>query len=263
MMGRNHARLGALLLVLLVALLAAISSGTGLVTVGIPWWLVPVPVLAVAALQYNGGTVAPDIDGPSIATASFWPLTKLISLLVRGASKTVYVATRGPRDLKGRGTHRYLTHTAIGNVLSGLLLAGACSIDTGYGPVPGAIALGVVAGMGAMALKRSWKWPVALATALTGYAVLHAAGPGVGYWPWLWGLAFTFGCAVHCIGDGCTETGVPYWWHPFKRDAKRWTRDHVLPERLRFTTGKVGESLVIGIVCCFTVVLGTLLVVFV
>lgn len=263
MMGRNHARLGAFLLILLGAFLFALSSGVGFISVGIPWWLVPVPVLGVAILQYNGGTVAPDIDGPSIATASFWPLTKLISIVVRLLSKGVYLATRGKRDPKGRGTHRYLTHTAVGNVSSGLILAAACTIDTEYGHVPGAIALGLVAGMGAMAFKKRWKWPIGLGTGLAGYLILGHPAPGVTYWPWLWGLAFAAGCAVHCIGDGCTETGVPYWWHPFKRGPKRWSRDYVLPERLRFTTGKVGESVVIGLVCCLTFVVGTLLVLFV
>lgn len=252
MMGRNHIKQGAC---------AALIAGVGTVSLGV-WrfdpvdadagrfaslpdpmpallglvFLAAVPVIAVELVL--GGSVAPDVDSKgSTATRVYGPLSWLVSLVVRAVTRAVYTLTRGRRDTKKDGAHRLLTHTAIGNALSGLALAGVCSIDTGYGPLPAAIALGGVGGLGAYALKKRWRWQVALVTGVVAYHL-----PGVNStWLWLWGVAFALGCAVHCFGDSCTLSGTPWFW-PIGRKGKRWNAGHVLPRGLRVRTGKTGES---------------------
>lgn len=240
MMGKNHAKHG--------IMACAIVGASGVVSFMTATLLVPPAIFVVAAELIIAGSVSPDIDGPSNATNSFGLITKTLSKIVRLISKGVYALTRGSRDAKGKGAHRYLTHTAIGNVTAGLILMAVCSINTQHGPLPAAVALGMLAGIGTYALKKRWKWQVTLATAVVVYVT-----PGVtNTWLWIWGLAFALGCAVHCIGDGCTETGIPYWWHPFRRSSRRWDRAHVLPERLRFTTGEFGENITLFFSFVFT-----------
>jgi hypothetical protein len=107
----------------------------------------------------------------------------------------------------------------------------------------------MIAAIGAYVFKRKWKWPTFFVTAAIAYGT-----PGVsGAWVWLWGLAFTFGCAIHCLGDGCTETGIPWLWHPFRRGPKRWERKFVLPEKLRFSTGHFGEQITLFFMFLLTI----------
>lgn len=49
------------------------------------------------------------------------------------------------------------------------------------------------------------------------------------------------GNLTHCLGDDMTESGVPLWW-PIKIKGQRWYRCHLLPEKLRLTTGTADEA---------------------
>lgn len=254
MMGRNHVKQGAC---------AAVIVGVGVVSLGV-WRFDPADVNAarfaslpdpfpvllgllflaavpgIAVMLVLGGSVAPDADSKgSTATRVYGPLSGLVSLVVRTVTRVAYALTRGRRDTKKDGAHRLLTHTAIGNVLFGLGLAGISAIRTPYGPLPAAIALGGVAGLGAYALKKRWRWNVAVVTGVVAYHL-----PGVdSTWLWLWGVSFALGCAVHCFGDSCTLSGTP-WTAPFRlRNGRRWKTGHVLPRGLRVRTGKAGESI--------------------
>lgn len=247
-MGKNHARTG-------VAAVAVLG------TAGVAWQWMPavaaVPALAAGIIV--GGSVMPDLDvrGATV-TRSFGPATEVISALTRVSARAVYTISRGAGDPKRRRAHRLLTHTAAGNLLAGLLLATVCSIGTAHGPLPAAIAIGLVVGIGAYALDKGWKWLAALVAGVLAYAT-----PGVDTtWIWAWGGALALGCAVHCLGDSCTVQGTPYWW-PLGGDRRnrKWITRWVLPEALRVETGQLGERVVMFFVVTLTLGLCAVIIV--
>lgn len=210
------------------------------------------------------GSIAPDIDhgGSTVTTAwivgrpkasfqsatgkrvwrwtrKWWPGSPWVSWVMRQIAVLVYRATRGPDDdLQDDGAHRKLWHTAIGCVL----LGGAASWGMSQLPRWGAaIAVALAVGCVGQAFGRWWKWLAAVVAGLVAWSQ-----PGlVAAWPIWWG-AISLGCAVHCAGDGCSRSGVPWTW-PALRDGKRWGARHVLPKSLRFVTGGWGERVVLGV----------------
>ena len=79
----------------------------------------PGSVLTFAAVC-AGAALLPDLDHPSsTATRRFSVFSWLACHAVRPLSAVTFDLTRGRRD-HGKGTHRGLTHTAVGAVLLGL-----------------------------------------------------------------------------------------------------------------------------------------------
>ena len=79
----------------------------------------PGSVLTFAAVC-AGAALLPDLDHPSsTATRRFSVFSWLACHAVRPLSAVIFDLTRGRRD-HGKGTHRGLTHTAVGAVLLGL-----------------------------------------------------------------------------------------------------------------------------------------------
>jgi membrane-bound metal-dependent hydrolase YbcI (DUF457 family) len=252
MMGRSHVKQGACA----ITLSATVLTATGLLPVQ-TWETYPnIAIVAVGLIL--GGAAAPDLDANgSSASRSFGPMTRLLSLLTRVATRGMYWATRGRRDKPGAGSHRLLTHTALGNLMGGGILAAVCSIVTPYGPIPAAIALGMYAGIGAFTIKNNrrlygirYKWWAALIVGAVAYRT-----DGVdSKWLLVWAGALAFGCAVHCFGDSCTQHGTPYWW-PLQQNGKRWGTHHVLPANMRIRTGSLQEPVIMFF--CYLLTVGT------
>lgn len=222
MMGRSHSKQG----VCVAIALGALATVVKFLPTDRP------ADIALTALVLISGSTFPDIDASgSNATKSFGLITKALHKIIAAITQVVYKLTRGPGDPVLKGSHRLLTHTLIGNLGAGAALTGLCSL----GQIPAAIAMGLLVGMATAVFWRQAKWLVAFAAGLSVY-LLPAPEP------WLWGVAFAIGNMVHCFGDSCTVSGTPWFW-PIGKGKKRWHNFHVLPESMRFTTGKEQEQI--------------------
>ncbi|HJQ45668.1 MAG TPA: metal-dependent hydrolase [Amycolatopsis sp.] len=187
-----------------------------------------------------GFALLPDLDHPGAsASRLLGPLTEMLSWLLRHASALLYALTKGPRDERGKGTHRHMSHT--------LLFA---------------------AGLGALTMwgTRAGGWPVVAGVALFGLLLaaqalgdwlLLVAGGAVAWWAltssaagelqhltgWL-GIAVAAGCVAHCLGDALTESGCPFLF-PVPIAGETWYELRP-PGFLRFRTGGRVERLVIA-----------------
>jgi hypothetical protein len=209
--------------------------------------LVPVAEPRVAALSaglYLSGTLLPDLDTRGATATRAWGLvSRAVSLLVRITCRAVRVVSRGPADPVSRASHRTLTHTLAGCVALGGCVA---AVVSQVSHEAAAVVVAVLVGVAGAAFGRVWKWVAAVVA-----AVVALTTPGlVAAWPVWWG-AVALGCVAHCAGDGCSKNGVPFWW-PLSRGGRRWGSVHVLPERLRFTTGGWGERVALGVVYAVT-----------
>lgn len=196
--------------------------------------------LAAGVALCAGAGVLPDIDHPdSSISRSFGFLTEAFAWLVNRAS----------------GGHRHGTHSLVGTAV----FTGAAYLAGWYQLTgPSAYARPVL----------SWHYvPAMLILALLYSAALRALhigghhGDGIGViaaavtcWTQadlttlpagllhvpLLALAVALGCAAHIAGDEITHGGCPLLWPVSDRDF------HLLPERLRITTGKFTEVYLIG-----------------
>lgn len=203
MMGRSHAA-SALLAGVAIAPLLGQATVTG--------------ALMVATVT-GGWALVPDLDHPS-STASrvFGPVTRLVSWLLRAASRRMYSWTKGPRDENCKGDHRHLSHTAVFAATMGY---GTGWLTATYGrwAVLGVALFGVILATEALgdwivippALAMSvWMW-----TDLPGFlGSLDAVAGWIGY-------AVAAGCFVHCLGDALTESGCPFLW-PIPIAGETW-----------------------------------------
>lgn len=247
-------------------------------TVGLLPWSNPPAVLLAAGLVV-GGSIAPDLDHDAAAPSrAFGPVTRLLSAVVQAVSALAYTVTRADGDPAARRAHRTLTHSAVGCVAAGVGFGWLCSITTPYGPIPAAVAVGLITGLGVHALmgapqwkrrdgqlakprrgrrrrrrplltRAAWKWS---ATLLSAALVLATPSIVQGWWPWWLGAALTLGMAVHCAGDAVTDVGVPWCW-PLLSAGRRWRHRWLLPAPLRFTTQRTGERVAVVLVSAATV----------
>jgi hypothetical protein len=151
-------------------------------------WLAIIVVVVVGAL-------APDIDSPrAMITRSLGPLGTLGHRVAIDVGRAIFRATQTERDVDDwNDGHRLITHTALGAVTAGAVVA----------------AVGLVVGT-----------PVAVAASALPTGLGHAGAALAGTW-WVWGLAFGWGCLVHILGDTCTVQGTPIAW-PLNIHGKRW-----------------------------------------
>jgi membrane-bound metal-dependent hydrolase YbcI (DUF457 family) len=80
---------------------------------GAAWLYTPSPAIRITlGLVTAGWAIWPDADHPnSKFTRSLPPVTTLLSRLIRGFSRIVYLLTRTEKDRKVAGRHRMITHT--------------------------------------------------------------------------------------------------------------------------------------------------------
>lgn len=227
MMGKNHAKQGICGVALLGGLLSVVSFPVAQ----------NLGLMAVSGVLLVSGSTYPDIDAEgSHATKSYGWLSHLLHSLTHLLTQSLYSSTRGERDRGKKGSHRLLTHTALGNLLAGAVLVVLCYIHVWVA----AIAVGFLIGMAVAVWKKRWRWQ-----ALVG-GVLVAYGTYDPRMVWIWGVAFALGNMIHCFGDSCTLSGTPWFW-PMERDGKRWGASHALPEWARIRTGTANERVILGL----------------
>jgi len=184
----------------------------------------------LAVLTAGFATVS-DLDQcGSTAARSFGLVTELFARFVRWAS----------------GGHRHATHTAVFSVaFAGLAwLAGECRHDwPGRAGLVFLLAVGVASGMDALHPPRTPRGGHRHRP-LIRYTDLLAAGAAIFVCVTGWDLALVpyaagAGILAHIAGDELTKHGVPFFW-PFTGRMF-----HLLPKRLRFTTGTWPERRVL------------------
>ncbi|MBK1785278.1 metal-dependent hydrolase [Prauserella cavernicola] len=192
----------------------------------------------VFAATTAGFALLPDLDHPGArASKLLGPVTGGLSWLLRKASGALYQVTKGPRDEKGKGTHRHLSHTVLFAAVLGF--ATAAGTEAG-GPwaVAGVVLFGLLLAEDALG---DWLLPV--------------SGGAVIWWVYennpnalaqlegvtgLLGIAVALGCVTHCLGDALTESGCPFLF-PLPIAGETWYELRP-PSWLRFRTGKGVEN---------------------
>lgn len=193
--------------------------------------LLSLPLGATAALAgfTAGAALLPDLDSCGSSPArSLGFLSGAISHVIRAIS----------------GGHRHATHSALGIAFFAFLAWLACDFRRDWEGMAGLAlltALMTAAALEALHLARSHP---ADAAGLIVAAFVTWHGAGLVMIP----AAVALGCATHIAGDMLTRSGCPLGW-----PASEY-RCHLLPARLRFSTGHaveiwlVGPALIAGIV---------------
>lgn len=95
------------------------------------------------------GAYCPDIDHRSSTITRSVPLLgRLASWVVRLASRSVYAATKGPRDENHSGEHRHLSHTVVGALAFGALVGFGMFAALDHFGMGDARRLGMLVGVG-------------------------------------------------------------------------------------------------------------------
>jgi membrane-bound metal-dependent hydrolase YbcI (DUF457 family) len=201
----------------------------------------PGSVLTFAAVC-AGAALLPDLDHPSsTATRRFSVFSWLACHAVRPLSAVIFDLTRGRRD-HGKGTHRGLTHTAVGAVLLGLAVNLA---SAAWGEPVLLATLFVCIALAIKGLDALVPGPPSLVIAAgLAYAVqVWVPGGTTGTAGWL-GTAVTLGMLVHSVGDAVTESGAPLLW-PVPIRGRTWYPVGG-PRVTRFRTGGAVESWIVA-----------------
>lgn len=185
-----------------------------------------------------GAALLPDLDHPtSMATRRFAVASWLASHAIRPLSGLLYDLTRARRDT-GKGTHRGITHTAVGALVLGL----AVNLASARWGVP--VLVGTLFVCLALAIKGldalvPGPPSLVIAAGLTYGVEEFVPGGTAGTAGWL-GTAVTIGMVVHSAGDAITETGAPLLW-PLPIRGRRWYPVGS-PRPLRMRTGGAVEA---------------------
>lgn len=214
-MGRGHATSGYL-------------GGLGMVA-ALPWAPWSVRLLAVAVT--GGAALLPDLDtASSTASRSLGFLTRWIAHGVAWVSIEVYHATRLDGDPAARDNpHRLITHTPVGSLAFGGVVAVACLAH----PIAGGVVIGLLIALGVTAVPTLHRAGNRLPGG--GLAVLVVSAGGAWWvltyenaWWWVLPVAVVWGAILHREGDWCTVQGVPRRLWPLPEGDQRWRQHHAL-----------------------------------
>jgi membrane-bound metal-dependent hydrolase YbcI (DUF457 family) len=253
MLGKSHALSGAVGWLAGCALLAELGHHPS----GVTTW--------VGAAVSTGMALLPDLDHPGSTVArTLGPATRLLST---GVAKVAAHARGLSCDhclaAPDRGGHRGLTHTALGALFAGVLVAlGGWRLGQTFA----LIVVGFAVWLGThAALSSKWRAKIgdmvlpgrfrrrgksafrftagigALLVAGVAVGALHSEAPTGGWW-WI-GLPVAWGCLAHSLGDAMTFSAVPLWW-PLEVRGCRWTNVGT-PRWMRFRTGSRVETFVV------------------
>ncbi|WP_040405749.1 metal-dependent hydrolase [Amycolatopsis nigrescens] len=187
-----------------------------------------------------GFALLPDLDHPGArASKLLGPVTGGISWLLRKASAGLYALTKGPRDERGKGTHRHLSHTVLFAAGLGALTTFATNAG-GWWAVAAVVLIGVLLAEDALG---DWLLPVAGGAVIWWTFTVGAANVELEQLTGYLGIAVGAGCLVHCLGDALTESGCPFLF-PLPIAGETWYELRP-PRWLRFRTGKRVENLLI------------------
>jgi membrane-bound metal-dependent hydrolase YbcI (DUF457 family) len=189
-----------------------------------------------------GFGLLPDIDHPgSTISRSLGPITRGIARAVSYVADKVQdwtcLCCKDPDTV----AHRALTHTFLGAVATGGLIALACAR---LGKPAALVVVFLAVALAVRGIVPS-KWRGTLGAALAGAAaagLVFRLGPTTGWW-WL-GVPAGFGVLAHIVGDGLTKSAVPLLW-PAKIRGCRWFPCGS-PRWLRFRTGGRVERWLVG-----------------
>ena len=185
-----------------------------------------------------GAALLPDLDHPSsVATRRFKAASWLASHLIRPLSGLLYDLTRARRDT-GRGSHRGITHTALGALALGLGINWA-SMTWGTPVLVGTLFVCLALAIKGLDDLVPGPPSLVIAAGLTYAVEQFVPGGTAGTAGWL-GTAVILGMIVHSIGDAVTETGAPLLW-PLPIRQRRWYPVGS-PRPLRIRTGGAVEA---------------------
>jgi membrane-bound metal-dependent hydrolase YbcI (DUF457 family) len=189
-----------------------------------------------------GAALLPDLDHPnSVATRRFAIASWLASHAIRPLSALLYDLTRARRDT-GKGTHRGITHTAIGAAVLGLAI-NFSSAKWGTPVLVGTLFVCLALAIKGLDAIVPGPPSLVIAAGLTYGVQEFVPGGTAGTAGWL-GTAVAVGMVVHSIGDAITETGAPLLW-PLPIRQRRWYPVGS-PRPLRISTGGVVEAWLIA-----------------
>jgi membrane-bound metal-dependent hydrolase YbcI (DUF457 family) len=176
--------------------------------------------LAAGAVFTAGAAVLPDIDEPGSTIARQGGfLTGVLAWLVHGIS----------------GGHRKGTHSLLGvAVFTAATWAAAAYARSVPAQVALVLFLGLLLAAGLHALRLGGHHGDVLGLAAAGAAVHWRVGLALAP------VCVAAGVAAHIAGDCLTHDGCPLGW-PVSADEF-----HLLPEPLRFTTGKAAEHWIVS-----------------
>lgn len=239
---------------------------------------VPLPVRLLMIPVMGGAALLPDADHEEAKIAhTLGPISKWACGCVNQVAITVYDATRSPKDQVKTNGHRTLSHTALGCVAFGAEHAVVDRVSTWLIPpsvphwvsvLPAALQMAFLMSLmlwWAKLLRRKslpaafWLHRNLLPKFLGGaiinlvrhipeiYALVSTVGvvwvlATYPQWWWIWPVAIVLGAVVHCIGDGCTVTGVPFVAPFIVIDGYRW---YYMRAPLTFHTGKSTETVLV------------------
>ena len=227
MMGRTHALTGCCAG---LAIAPAVGAGT-------------VHQAVAFAATTAGFALLPDLDHPGAgASRLLGPITGALSWLLRRASAVLYALTKGPRDERGKGTHRHMSHTLLFAAGLGALTMWGTRAG-GWYVVAGVVLFGVLLAADTLG---DWLLLVAGAAVVSWAFTASAAGELRHLTGWL-GIAVAAGCVVHCLGDALTESGCPFLF-PVPIAGETWYEVRP-PGFLRFRTGGRVERHIIAPLC--------------
>ena len=167
-----------------------------------------------------GAATAPDIDEPGST------ISRTLGFFTMAVSWVVHKVSGGHR----KGTHSVLG-VAVFTFAAWVAVAGATSLT---GKLILGLILGVLLAAGVRALRIGGHHADVIGLAAASAAVYWHAGRR------LVPVCIALGAAAHIAGDELTHDGCPLGWpvsgHEF----------HLLPHRLRITTGKAAEHWIIS-----------------
>jgi membrane-bound metal-dependent hydrolase YbcI (DUF457 family) len=198
-----------------------------------------IPVMVAFAVVTAGAAIAPDLDHPgATASRSLGPITGLVAWLLHHLSGFVYRHTRTRYDQDRDGTHRGITHTVPGALITAGLVAALCRFAGTWG-VTACLFLFALFALRALPPRNSPGFDLVAAAGLAalGWWLL----PPVGLTPWI-AAAVVLGMVVHCLGDALTLSGVPLLW-PLSVRGQRWYPVRT-PRAVRFRADGRGDMVV-------------------
>lgn len=214
--------------------------------------------MAAGAVLCAGAALASDLDhGNSCATLSHGPFTEIPSKILVRVSKITYRSTRTAWERShlpqhDPGGHRYLTHTGIFALITGVITYGLSTFWPIRMMIASLLISFAIRGM-CQALPGSNKidkWPVRSTVSALGACLLPVS-------PIMLGAIMTAGILTHIGADSLTKAGVPFCW-PIKIRGQRWCR---LRSPMTITTGKSrAEPIISWVSMIGSVVLGLCLV---
>jgi len=207
--------------------LSGLALGLGVAS--LPFFGFNLVDIALIGILLAGAALLPDLDIPmSTASTLFWPrrlnlkqIYNPVSIFIEKICVFVYQSTSTPKDIYRHGGHRTLTHTiAFGLFFGGIVWVSSSILYINYAISFVLICL-ALRGVFAKYTGRHGKPFVYLISSVP--IALMPLGYIDPLNPLLLAIIVTLGIIIHNLGDGITNSGIPFLW-PVKIKGQRWYR---------------------------------------